>query len=112
LIEIQVGLSPHLYYKGYEMQNTYADIDTDLSSMLHGAARLHVTLGRMDDAGISTRGWNYNDLVDGILVINSTEDKAIKQYRCLMCLFDTLDAITEIGPRAVSYLHDLRKMVL
>jgi hypothetical protein len=90
------------------MKNTYADIDTDLSSLLHVAARLHVTLGRMDNVNISTRGWSYNDLVDGIVYINSTEDLALKQYRCLMCLFDTLDAMTEIGPRAVSYLHDLK----
>lgn len=92
------------------MRNTYADIDVDLSSMLHGAARLHVALGRMDDVGISTRGWSYNDLVDGILNINSTDDPALKQYCCLMCLFDTLDALTEIGARAVHYLHDLNKM--
>lgn len=93
------------------MQNTYADIDVDLSSMLHGTARLHVALGRMDDTGISTRGWTYNELVDGILAINNTQDPAIKMYRCIDCLFDTLDALIEIGPRAVSYLSDLRKMV-
>lgn len=93
------------------MQNTYADIDTDLSSMLHGVARLHVALGRMDDTGISTRGWTYNELVDGILAINGTQDPAVKMYRCIAVLFDTLDALIEIGPRAVSYLSDLRKMV-
>ncbi len=93
------------------MQNTYADIDTDLSSMLHGVARLHVALGRMDDTGISTRGWTYNELVDGILAINGTQDPAVKMYRCIDVLFDTLDALIEIGPRAVSYLSDLRKMI-
>ena len=91
--------------------NSYADIDTDLSSMLHGVARLHVSLGRMDNVGISTRGWSYNELVDGILAINGTEDPAVKMHRCIECLFDTLDALIEIGPRAVSYLSDLRKMV-
>lgn len=90
--------------------NSYADIDTDLSSMLHGVARLHVSLGRMDNVGISTRGWSYNELVDGILAINGTEDPAVKMHRCIECLFDTLDALIELGPRAVSYLSDLRKM--
>lgn len=91
--------------------NSYADIDADLSSMLHGTARLHVSLGRMDNVGISTRGWSYNELVDGILAINGTEDPAVKMHRCIECLFDTLDALIELGPRAVSYLSDLRKMV-
>ena len=92
------------------MQNTYADIDTDLSKLLHEVARLHVHLGRMSNVGITTRGWSYNELVDGVLGINSTEDIAVKQYRCLQVLFDTLDAIIDIGPRAVSYLHDLRRI--
>ena len=93
------------------MQNTYADIDTDLSKLLHEVARLHVHLGRMSNVGITTRGWYYNELVDGVLGINSTEDIAMKQYRCMHVLFDTLDAIIEIGPRAVSYLHDLKRIV-
>ncbi len=93
------------------MQNTYADIDTDLSKLLHEVARLHVHLGRMSNIGITTRGWSYNELVNGVLGINSTEDIATKQYRCLQVLFDTLDAIIEIGPRAVSYLHDLKRIV-
>ncbi len=93
------------------MQNTYANIDTDLSKLLHEVARLHVHLGRMSNVGITTRGWSYNELVDGVLGINSTEDIAMKQYRCMQVLFDTLDAIIEIGPRAVSYLHDLKRIV-
>lgn len=92
------------------MKNSYADIEADLSEMLHGASRLHVTLGRMDKSGITTRGWTYNQLVDGILVLSSTEDNFVKQTRCLEVLFDTLDAIIEIGPNAVSYLHDLSKI--
>lgn len=92
------------------MQNSYAEIGTDLSSLLHGVARLHVALGRMSDAGITTRGWSYNELVDGILNLNSSEDLFVKQYYCLGALFDTLDAIIEIGPRAVSYLTDLAKI--
>lgn len=91
--------------------NSYADIDTDLSSMLHGVARLHVSLGRMDNVGISTRGWSYNELVDGVLAINGTEDRAVKMCRCIDCLFDTLDSLIELGPKAVSYLGDLRRMV-
>jgi hypothetical protein len=63
--------------------NSYADIDTDLSSMLHGVARLHVSLGRMDKIGISTRGWTYNELVDGVLSINGTEDPAVKMHNCI-----------------------------
>ena len=94
------------------MQNTYAEIGVDLHSMLHGIARLHVSLGRMDNKGITTRGWSYNELVDGILNLNSTEDLFVKQYKCIDVLFDTLDAIIEIGPRAVSYLHDLAKIQL
>jgi hypothetical protein len=92
------------------MQNTYADIDTDISKLLHEVARLHVHLGRMANVGIVTRGWTYNDLVDGILGLNGSEDVAVKQDRCIQLLFDTLDAIVDIGPRAVSYLYDLRKI--
>jgi hypothetical protein len=96
------------------MNNSYADIDTNLSEMLHGAARLHVHLGRMSNVNIMTRGWTYNDLVDGILGLSSdSPDKdyqMVKQYRSIDCLFDTLDAITEIGARAVTYLSELRKM--
>ena len=92
------------------MQNTYADIDTDLSKMLHGAARLHVALGKMSNVGITTRGWTYNELVDGIVGINSDNDTAVKMYKCIECLFDTLDSIIEIGPRGVHYLHDLLKI--
>ena len=92
------------------MLNTYADIDTDLSKLLHEVARLHIHLGRMSNVGITTRGWTYNELVDGILGINCTEDRAVKMDACRSVLFDTLGAIIEIGPRAVSYLSDLRKM--
>jgi hypothetical protein len=94
------------------MQNTYADIDVDLSSMLHGAVRLHVSLGRMDETGISTRGWTYNEMIDGILAINSTEDPAVKMHRSISCLFDTLDGLVEIGPRAVYHLTDLTRMAM
>lgn len=92
------------------MNNTYADIDADISSLLHGVARLHVALGRMGEVGISTRGWSYNELVNGIVAINADKDVVVKQYKCLDCLFDTLDALIELGPRAVSYLADLTKM--
>ena len=103
------------------MNNSYADIDTNLSEMLHGAARLHVHLGRMDNVNITTRGWTYNDLVDGILGLSSDSPdqrdvwlnmdyQMVKQYRSIDCLFDTLDAITEIGARAVTYLSELQKM--
>lgn len=90
-------------------KNSYADVDCDLNSLLHGIARLHVALGRMETSGISTRGWSYNDLVNGILSINVTKDISIKQERCIDCLFDTLEGIIEIGPNAVSYLADLQK---
>lgn len=92
------------------MKNIYADIDEDLSKVLHGAARLHVALGRMDGVGISTRGWSYNDLVDGILKLNCSEYSDVRQMRCIDTLFDTLDAIVEIGASSVTYLHDLRKI--
>ena len=92
------------------MSNYYADINVDLPTMLHGAARLHVHLGRMDKANISTRGWTYNDLVNGVVGLSCEPDPAVRQHRCLLCLFDTLDAMTEIGPRAVSYLLDLQRM--
>jgi hypothetical protein len=92
------------------MQNTYADIDTDVSKLLHGVARLHVALGRMSDVGITTRGWTYNELVDGIVDVNCDEDPAVRMYKCIDCLFDTLDAIVEIGPRGVQYLHDLMRI--
>jgi len=85
--------------------NSYADVYCDLEKMLHGSARLHVALGRMDDVGISTRGWSYNELVTGILNINSTNDEFTKMHYCLDTLFDTLDAIIEIGPNAVKYLN-------
>lgn len=103
------------------MNNSYADIDTNLSEMLHGTARLHVHLGRMDGINITTRGWTYNDLVDGILgLLSDSPDQymgwltmdyqMVKQYRSIDCLFDTLDAITEIGSRAITYLSELQKM--
>lgn len=79
-----------------DRRNSYADFDADPADVLHGAARLHVALGRMDDTGISTRGWTYNDLVRGILFLGDA---------CLEVLFDTLDAIVEIGPAAVEYLN-------
>lgn len=77
--------------------------------MLHGTARLHVALGRMNDTGISTRGWTYNELVDGILAINNTQDPVIKMYRCIDCLL--IHVLIEIDPRAVSYLSDLKRMI-
>ena len=92
------------------MLNSYADIDADLSKLIHEVARLHVHLGRMANIGITTRGWSYNDLVDGVISINGTEDVAVKQQRCISTLFDTLDGIIDIGARAVYYLHDLKKM--
>jgi hypothetical protein len=92
------------------MSNYYADLDCDLEKLLHGVARLHVHLGRKDKENISTRGWSYNDLITGVLDINSTLCIDMKQFRAVLTLFDTLDAMTEIGPRAVSYLKDLKQM--
>lgn len=92
------------------MKNIYADLDEDITKVLHGVARLHVALGRMDDVGISTRGWSYNDLVNGVVELNSSKDPAVKQMRCIDTLFDTLDAIVEIGAGAVAYLHSLEKI--
>lgn len=92
------------------MQNIYADIETDISELLHGVARLHVALGRMSDVGITTRGWSYNELVDGIIGVNHDKDPAVKIYKCIDCLFDTLDAIVEIGPSGVQHLHDLMRI--
>lgn len=91
------------------MKNYYAEPGTDLEKMLHGASRLHVSLGRMDEENISTRGWKFNELVDGILAMNSTDDEMIRQDRSIKTLFDTLDAMTEIGPNAIFYLTSLGK---
>lgn len=85
------------------MRNTYSD--APLADALHGAARLHVHLGRMDGENISTRGWTYNDLVSGVIGLSTDGD----MHRCLACLFDTLDAMTEIGANAVAYLHALAR---
>lgn len=48
--------------------NIYADLSMPLAEVLHGAARLHVALARMDKLPISTRGWTYNDLVGAVLI--------------------------------------------
>lgn len=90
--------------------NSYAEIGCDLEKMLHGAARLHVHLGRTNNENISTRGWSYNDLVNGILIIGDSPDPFIQQMRALDTLFDTLDAFTDIGSNAVSYLTALTKL--
>jgi len=100
------------------MNNIYAEQNTDLSEMLHGVARLHVHLGRMDQVNITTRGWTYNDLVNGIIgMSNGSDDRvspedypAVRLERCISVLFDTLDAITEIGSNAVTYLTALTKL--
>lgn len=89
----------------------YASPGADLSKVLHGAARLHIALGRMCNAGVSTRGWSYNDLVADILAINGDTDPAGKMRTSIDTLFDTLDAMTEIGPDAVKYLGHLREML-
>jgi hypothetical protein len=85
----------------------YADKSCNLEKMLHGAARLHVRLGKMDGENVTTRGWTYNDLVDGIMIVSNTDDPVLNVCQSIQTLFDTLDGITEIGPNAVSYLHDL-----
>lgn len=91
--------------------NYYADPAVDLEKMLHGVARLHVNLGRMDNENITTRGWSYNDLVSSLLKISSEDvDPMIRQYRLLGTLFDTLEAMTEIGNSAVDQLISLTKM--
>jgi hypothetical protein len=93
------------------MRNSYADTEVPASEVLHGAARLHVALGRMDGAGIATRGWSYNELVSGVLRLAADSDgPEVYLHRCLDTLLDTLDDITEIGPGAVQYLHDLAKI--
>jgi len=91
--------------------NFYADIDTDLETLLHEVSRLHVHLGRISGENISTRGWKYNELVSGVLQLQASEDLFVRMHRCLDVLFDTLDGITEIGPNAVKYLHCLWKHV-
>lgn len=90
--------------------NYYADIDYDLEKILHGAARMQVHLARMDNEDISTRGWTYNELVDGIIKMNCEKDKFIRQMRAMDTLFDTLTGIIEIGPNAVKYLHELHAL--
>lgn len=91
--------------------NTYADLNEDFEKILHGVARLHVSLGRMDNEKISTRGWSYNNLVDYIILLSEGIDEDnVKQIRCIEILFDTLIAICEIGPNAVEYLNTLHKL--
>lgn len=90
--------------------DTYADISTPLPDVLHGAARLHVALGRADKTGVSTRGWTYNDLVAGVIGLSCIEDLALEQSRSLETPFDTLEGVCEIGPRAVAYLMDPQRM--
>jgi len=88
--------------------NTYADPDVDLEKMLHGVARLHVHLGRMDESGISTRGWTYNNLVNGILLWSSEHvDSVVRMNRAIDTLFDTLEGIIEIGPNAINHLINI-----
>ena len=84
---------------------TYAQIGTPVADVLHGAARLHVALGRMDGSGISTRGWTYNRLVNGVVGSGWHFDATVRQKRGLDVLFDTLNAICEIGEDAVAYLE-------
>ena len=107
------------------MNNTYANLDVDLEKLLHGVARLHVHLGRMDNENISTRGWTYNDLVTGIMnftMVNdipsypetfmSRKEYALQNYdrldiqmdRAINTLFDVLDGMTEIGPSMLNHL--------
>lgn len=90
--------------------NSYAEIGTDLEKLLHGAARLHIHLGRQSGENISTRGWSYNDLISGVLAINGETDEFVCQMRSVDTLFDTLDAMTEIGSDAVSYLTVLARL--
>jgi hypothetical protein len=80
----------------------------DIAAMLHGLARLHVALGRMEGAGVSTRGWSYNGLVDGVLALSLPDSG--HEARSIATLFDTLDGVAEIGPAAVEHLHQLRRM--
>ena len=87
-----------------DKMNSYASLFTPLSEVLHGMARLHVELGRMDGHPITTRGWTYNGLVDGCVGIGSHHNPETEQMRAIYTLFDTLDAICEIGCNAVDYL--------
>lgn len=93
------------------MKNSYCEIDTNLEKLLHGVARLHVALARMDNRNITTRGWTYNQLVDSIIAINSpSEDYSVTLNRCMDTLFDTLEAMEEIGKNAVLYLEALSRI--
>lgn len=87
------------------MRNTYAETNISLHEVLHGAARLHVHLARRDGENISTRGWSYNDLVNGVISIGRHECAAFAQTAGIETLFDTLDAMTEIRVNAVHYLR-------
>lgn len=89
------------------MRNAYAHLDAPIEHTLHGAARLHIHLGRMDGENISTRGWTFNELVSGIVGLTHHKDAAASQYRAIATLFDTLDAMLEIGGRAVAHLHEI-----
>lgn len=84
--------------------NTYASLNAPLPDVLHGAARLHVALARMEGLPISTRGWSFNGLVDGIVHSGCASDPGVRQSRALGVMLDTLDAVCEIGPAAVDYL--------
>lgn len=78
---------------------------------MHSVARLHISLGRMDKEKISTRGWSYNNLINSIILLTEKiEDDNIKQLCLIEILFDTLNAICEIGPNAVEYLNELCNM--
>lgn len=90
--------------------NSYANLDAPLEEVLHGSARLHVHLGRCDEAGITTRGWSYNQLVSGIVALNGQDDPGCAQRCAIETLWDTLDGVCEIGPRAVLYLHELASL--
>lgn len=92
------------------MDNTYADLSAPLREVLHGSARLHVALGRMDGAGVTTRGWSFNDLVDAVIALSEPTDAAMHQARCIAVLWDTLDGVCDIGAAAVLYLADLQRM--
>lgn len=89
--------------KNSPVYSDYADENCDVEKMLHGAARLHIYLGRMDNENVSTRGWSYNELVSGIIMSSNFKDI----HKLIDVLFDTFEALTEIGSNSVKYLNDM-----